>query len=94
METINDVLNFLNQIELFRTMSGLDYITFNIIVKILIDEFNNIDDDKLIEILKNLDDIYIDYIKMNVNFDKTLIKLLRDNIFEIFEQKMSNKNIC
>ena len=29
---------------------------------------------------------------MNVNFDKTLIKLLRDNIFEIYEQKMSN--IC
>ena len=30
--------------------------------------------------------------KMNVNFDKTLIKPLRDNIFEIYEQKMSN--IC
>ena len=90
METINDVLNFLNQIELFRIISGLDYNTFNIIRKILIDEFNNIDDDKLIEILKNLDDIYINYIKMKVNFDKTLIKPLRDNIFEIYEQKMSN----
>ena len=91
METINDVLNFLNQIELFRIISGLDYITFNIIRKILIDEFNNINDDKLIEILKNLDDIYINYIKMDVDFDKTLIKLLRDNIFEIYEQKMSNE---
>ena len=29
---------------------------------------------------------------MNVNFDKTLIKPIRDNIFEIYEQKMSN--IC
>ena len=29
---------------------------------------------------------------MDVNFDKTLIKPLRDNIFEIYEQKMSN--IC
>ena len=29
---------------------------------------------------------------MNVNFDKTLSKLLRDNIFEIYEMKMSN--IC
>ena len=92
METINDVLNFLNQIELFRIISGLAYITFNIIRKILIDEFNNINDDKLIEILKNLDDIFINYIKMDVNFDKTLIKPLRDNIFEIYEQKMSN--IC
>ena len=92
METINEVLNFLNQIELFKIISGLDYNTFNIIRKILIDEFNNIDDDKLIEILKNLDDIDINYIKMNVNFDKTLITPLRDNIFEIYEQKMSN--IC
>ena len=92
METINDVLNFLTQIEIFRIISGLDYITFNIIRKILIDEFNNINDDKLIEILKNLDNIFINYIKMDVNFDKTLIKLLRDNIFEIYEKKMSN--IC
>ena len=90
METINDVLNFLIQIEIFRIISGLDYITVNIIRKILIDEFNNIDDEKLIEILKNLDDIYINYIKMKVNFDKLLIKPLRDNIFEIYEQKMSN----
>ena len=92
METINDLLNFLNQIELFRIISGLDYITFNIIRKILIDEFNNINDDKLIEISKNLDDIFFNYIKTDVNFDKTLIKPLRDNIFEIYEQKMSK--IC
>ena len=41
METINDVLDFLNQIEIFRIISGLDYSTFNTISKILIDEFNN-----------------------------------------------------
>ena len=93
METINDVLNFLNQMEIFKTISGLDYNTFNIIRKILIDEFNNIDDDKLIKILTNLDDIYVNYIKMNINFDETLVKSLRDNIFEIYEMKMSNKNI-
>ena len=92
METINDVLNFLNQIEIFKIISGLDYNTFNIIKKILIEEFINIDDDKLIEILRNLDDINIDYIKRNINFDKTLVESLRDNIFEIYEQKMSN--IC
>ena len=92
METINDVLNFINQIEIFRIISGLDYGTFNIIRKNLIDEFNNIDDDKLIKILRNLDDIYINYIKWNIKFDEILIKPLRDNIFEIYEQKMSK--IC
>ena len=94
METINDVLNFLNQIEIFRIISGLDYNTFKIIRKILIGEgeVNNRDDDKLIGILRNLDDIYINYIKTKINFDKTLIKPLRDNIFEKYEQKMSK--IC
>ena len=29
---------------------------------------------------------------MKINFDKTLTNPLRDNIFEIYEQKMSN--IC
>ena len=63
METVNDVLDFLNQIETIRIISGLDYSTFNIFRKILIDEFNNIDDDKLIKLLRNLDDIYINYKK-------------------------------
>ena len=94
METINDVSNFLNQIEIFRIISGLDYNTFNIIRKILLDEFNNIDDDILMKILRNLDDIYINYIKMNINFGKTLVELLKDNIFEIYEMKIANKNIC
>ena len=31
---------------------------------------------------------------MNINFEKTLVESLRDNIFEIYEMKMSNKNIC
>ena len=29
---------------------------------------------------------------MDINFDKTLVKPLRDNIFEIYEQKMMS--IC
>ena len=28
------------------------------------------------------------------NFDKTLVESLRDNIFETYEMKMSNKSIC
>ena len=30
---------------------------------------------------------------MNIIFDKTLMKPLKDSIFEIYEMKMSNKNI-
>ena len=43
METINEVLNFLNQMERFNTVSGVEYNTFKVIRKILIDEFTDVD---------------------------------------------------
>ena len=43
METINDVLNFLNQMEIYNKPRGVELSTFNIIRKILIDEFEDID---------------------------------------------------
>ena len=49
METINDVLNFLNQMEFFNILTGAQCDTFNIIRKILIEEFENGDLDKLVE---------------------------------------------
>ena len=48
METINDVLIFLNQMELFKILTGIEYNTFNIIGKILKDEFEDVNLDKLV----------------------------------------------
>ena len=42
METINDVLNFLNQMEIYNILTGVELRTFNLIRKFLIDEFENI----------------------------------------------------
>ena len=42
METINDVLNFLNQMEIYNILTGVELSTFNIIRIILVDEFENI----------------------------------------------------
>ena len=66
METINDVLNFLNQMEIYNIVSGVELKTFIIISKILIDEIDNIDLDKLVEMMKTLDDLYIECLKMKV----------------------------
>ena len=87
METINDVLNFLNQMEIYNILTGVELSTFNIIRKILTDEFENIDLDELVEMLKTLDDLYIEYLRMKVYFDKSLITTLRKEIFEIYDQK-------
>ena len=87
METTNDVINFLNQMELFKIESGLQYDTFNIIRKILIDEFEDINVDELYELLKNIDDLCIDYWRMKVYFNKSLLTTLRDKIFIMYEEK-------
>ena len=39
METINDVMNFLNQMNLYNIVSGVELSTVNAIRKILIEEF-------------------------------------------------------
>ena len=92
METINDVLNFLNQLEIYDIISGVELNTFIIIRKILLDEFENIDLDKLVEMIKSLDDLCIECLKMKVYFDKSLITILRNKIFEMYDQKMVEKS--
>ena len=57
METIIYVLNFLNHLEIFNILTGLQCDTFNVIRKILIEEFQNAVLDKLVELLRNLDDL-------------------------------------
>ena len=62
MESISDVLNFLNHMEIFNILTGVQCDTFAVIRKILIEEFQNGDLDKLVELLRKLDDLYIDYL--------------------------------
>ena len=92
METINNVLNYLNQMEIYNILTGVELSTFNIIRKFLIDEFGNIDLDKLVEMLRSLDDLYIEYLRMKVCFDKSLITTLRNRIFDMRDQKMDEKS--
>ena len=88
METNIDVLNFLNQMELYNIVSGVELKTFIINRKILLDEFENIDLDKLVEMMKILDDLYTECLKMRVYFEKSLITTLRNKIFDMYDQKM------
>ena len=92
METINYVLNFLNQMEIYNILTGVELSTFNKIRKNLIDEFEIIILDKVIEMLKTLDDLYIEYLRMKVYFDKSIITTLRNKIFDMYGQKMVEKS--
>ena len=88
METFNDALNFLNQMEIYNILTGVELNTFIIMRKISTDEFETIDLDKLVEMLKTLDDLYIEYLRMKFCFDKSLISTLRNKIFEMYDQKL------
>ena len=88
METIIDVLIFLNQMEIYNILTGVELTTHNIFRKILIDEFENIKLDKLVEMLKTLDDLYLEYLRMKVYFDQTLITALKNKIFVMYDQKL------
>ena len=92
METINDVLNFLNQMEIYNILTDVELNTINIIRKTLTDEFEDIDLDKLVEMLRTLDDLNIEYLRMKVYFDKSLITTLRKKIFDMYDQKMFVKS--
>ena len=88
METINDVLNFLNQTEIYNILTGVELNTFNIIRKILTDEFENINLDEIVEMLKTIDDLFIENQRMKVYVDKSPITTLRNKIFDMYDQKM------
>ena len=92
MEKNIDVMNFLNQMEIYNILPGVELSTFNINRKILIDEFENIDSDKLVELLETLDDLNIEYLRMKVYFDKSLITTLRNKIFDMYDQKKIDKS--
>ena len=85
METIKDVSNFLNQMDLYNILTGVKLSTINIIRKTLIDEFENINLDKLVEMLKTLDDLYIEHLRIKIT-------TLRNKIFDMYDQKMVEKS--
>ena len=92
METVNNVLSFLNQVEMFKIEYGIDYSVFKKMRKILIDGLENVDLDGLVEVLGTLDDLYIEYLRMKIYFDRSLVNTLREKIFDMWEQKMIKKD--
>ena len=87
MEKINDVMSFLNQMEFFNIINGLEYKTFIVIKNILLDEFSEVDCDKLVELLGIVDNLYMAHVKNELHSDKSLITILRMKVFEMCGQK-------
>ena len=90
-KTINVILDFLNQMEIYKILTGLEAGIYDIIRKKLITEFENDDLDKLFEILTSFDILYIDYLEKRIHFDTSLISTLRNKILILYKDKIEKQ---
>ena len=91
METIKDVLYFLNRVEFINNDESEDYKNFQNIRKIIVDEFVNYDTHKLVDILNLLDLLRL--VIENQDEDRVLdvdIDSLRENIFQLIKERKHN----
>ena len=87
---INVVLDFLNQMEVYKMLTGLEAGIYNILRKDIINEFGDGDIDELFEIVSSFDRLYIDYLEKRSYFDKTLLIDLRKKILTAYIEKIKN----
>ena len=62
MATINDVLSFLNKVDLVGDLDDNDYIDLKEVKKVLVNEFLDVDSDKLENMMGVVDGLQISFI--------------------------------
>ena len=67
METINDVLHFLNYLDFVADLRSDDYCNFNQSKKVLKDIFQDVDSEQLIHKLGVIDDLRILFLNQDFN---------------------------
>ena len=89
-KTIDTILEFLNEMEIYKILSGVEAGIYNILRNGMINEFKECDKDSLFEIVSLFDRLYIDYLEKKSYFDKTLLINLRNKILAAFIEKIKN----
>ena len=90
-KTINVILDFLNQMEIYKVLTAVDFGIYNLLRNDLIIVFEGDNLDKLFEILSSFDDFYIDYLEKRAHFEKSLITNLRDKILVLYKEKIEKQ---
>ena len=91
METINDVINFLNKLDFAGYLESSDYEKFNCIKKVLTDEFQDVNSEKLLSMLSIVDDLYILFITQKYSDIQILTSVLRGDIIQLVKEKMEDE---
>ena len=90
METMNNVLYFLNKLDFVGYLESKDHENFNCNKKVLTDEFQDINSEKLINMLGVVDDLRILFLTQSFQDNQRLTTDLRDDIYLLFEEKTGN----
>ena len=87
METISDVLHFLNYLDSVADLESHEYSSFGRVKKVLKDNFQDVDLEQLIHMLGVVDDLHILFLNQDFNEFNPLIESLRERIFTLYEKK-------
>ena len=88
---ISVVLDFLNQMEIYKVLTVVEAGIYNLIRNDLITIFTDDNADKVYEILTYYDELYIDYLEKRSHFDKTKIENLRNKILNLYKEKIEKE---
>ena len=86
METINDVLHFLNYLDSVADLENHEYSNFDRVKKVLKDNFQDVD------LLGIVDDLHILFLNQDFNEYNPLLKSLRERIFTLYEKKIIDES--
>ena len=89
-KSIDVLLDFLNQMEMYKLLTGVEAGVYNQMRKKIIKEFGDCNMDNLFEIMSFFDKLYIDYLEKKSYFDKTQLITLRDKIITVYIEKIKN----
>ena len=93
MKTINYVLPFLNKLDFAGHLEGDDYEKLGSIKKVLTDQFQDVNSEKIMNMFNNVDDLYVLFITQafqSVEIEG-LTNILRDKIFLLVKEKMEDE---
>ena len=94
METLNDVLYFLNKLNFTGYLESDDYEKNNGVREIIVDQFQDVNSLKLIDASSIVDDLLIIFMtgELQQIFDET--KTLREDIFKLIKEETEIEYEC
>ena len=84
METINDVLHFVNYLDSVANLENHEYSKFGRVKKVLKDNFQDVDLEQLFHMLGML---HILFLNQDLNEYNPLLESLRERLFTLYEKK-------